>query len=235
MARQKILTIHHENEKNQHASEHRVLFYANELGVDLTNFNFNYDLYPQKENIGRVTLLLSKSGVGFKKDILIGFHLGCHGLSKKRSRIFNKLSHPKAWHIKKYIKLAKRLQKHNNNIRIVLTGSKEELLLEKLFCKKIKKTISCINKLSILDNAALMSFLKLFVSNDTGMIHVACATTVPVLGLYGGNSNVNAVGVYPKTKTRMLLYAKNVNRHKINTVFDTTIKLLAQTEKESHE
>ena len=196
-------------------AEQLVGYFANAFDYNYDDFNIHYDLFPQKVNFANVEKLLKNTG----SKILIGMHLGCHGLAKKRSRIFKRSHHPKAWPLEKFIKLAKKLQKINPNVTIVLTGSKAEEKLGEKFCKKIYNVINLINKTSVLDMAALMRYLKLFIVNDTGALHVACTTNVNLIVLFGDQSNPAITGPYPKRGNQIEIYKANINKISVNEVF----------------
>lgn len=68
--------------------------------------------------------------------------------------------------------------------KIYLTGTKEELpLLEKLQ-QLLPEAEIAANFPSIRSLAAFLNCMDLFVSNDTGPFHLACALNTPVVGIY---------------------------------------------------
>ena len=209
----------------QHVAESFLQFAAKTFDFDLVNFDASYSLYPQQEHMQNIEKMLKRGGVNFTDDVLIGFHLGCHGLAKKRTRFWKRHSHPKAWPFKSFVKLAKKLQKHNPHIKIVLTGSKSEEKLGQLFGKKINNTINLIGQTSVLDLAALMSYLKLFLTNDTGVMHIACATNIKLIALFGHTDPI-VTGPYPKKDYRVVLFNKNMKKIKVDNVFQNIISML---------
>ena len=117
--------------------------------LDLTDFSREYDIFPQEYDYNKMQETLTANKIDSNKHILIGLHLGCHGLSRKRTRLLNKFNHKKAWPIKNFIKLAKALTKHNPNIKIIITGSKQETHLATKFTSKLPTTINLVNQTSI--------------------------------------------------------------------------------------
>ena len=144
--------------------------------------------------------------------------MGCHGLAKKRTRLWNKFSHPKAWPLKNFIGLTKKLQEYNSSIRIILTGTEEETKLGAMFCKKSPRSINLINQTSVLDLAALISYLQLFITNDTGTMHIACASNINMIALFG-KSNPVATGPYPPSPSRVILFKPVIADITIDEVF----------------
>lgn len=151
------------------------------ISTKLTHYLQIQDLLPSHEN-----------------QILIGMHLGCgrtaeHGWKfwyKKRDKA------QKLWPLTRYIELAKILKKLNPAIRIVITGSKNERFLAKGFLQAIPDSIDLVSKTSIQSLAALMKYLKLFVTHDTGALHVACTRALPIVCVFG-RTHPEVTGPYP--------------------------------------
>lgn len=88
----------------------------------------------------------------------------------------------KCWPISHFIKLGKLFEKHFN-CHLYLTGSS----LEKTYTEQVKNHLqnaSSISHLSIRKFAALLSQMDLFISNDTGAMHLSCAMKTPTLGIF---------------------------------------------------
>ncbi len=210
---------------NIHSAEQSLQFFANLFQYDLTNFTRQYDIYPQQENFTCVERLLGLKNINVRNEILIGFHMGCHGLAKKRTRLWNRFSHPKAWPLENFIGLTKKLQECNSSIRIILTGTEEETKLGAMFCKKFPNSASLVNQTSVLDLAALMSYLRLFITNDTGSMHVACASNINVIALFG-KSNPGITGPYPMNRSHMVLSKLKIADITVDEVFQTVCKYI---------
>ena len=59
--------------------------------------------------------------------------------------------------------------------------------------------------------AALISHCQIFISNDTGVMHVACATPTTVIALFGTNaSDPTATGPYPSTPNHLTIARPNI-------------------------
>lgn len=218
----KWISYPEQQKEGLHVTEYLLSFYAEQLGESLANFNPHYDLFPQTEHHVHIQQLLNGNG-----NFFVGYHMGCHGLAKKRTRLWNPYQHKKAWPIKSFVELSKQLKHRYPSIRIVLTGSKAEEALGKLFCKKIPGTINLINRTSILDLAALMSRLQLFLSNDTGALHVACANDhLSVIGLFGG-SDPTLTGPFPHHENRRIFFNADISKITVESVFQVICKALS--------
>ncbi len=69
--------------------------------------------------------------------------------------------------------------------RVVITGTREEIGLAEDVLGLMKHDASCTaGRLSLAALIALMSVAKLFISNDTGPLHIARAIGLPTIGIY---------------------------------------------------
>lgn len=210
---------------NMHSAEKLLQFFAKLFQYDLNNFTRQYDIYPQQENFTHIEKLLSLKNIDVNNEILIGFHMGCFSLVKRRTRLWNKFSHPRVWLLKNFIELTEKLRKYNSLIRIVLTGSGEETKLGTIFCKKFPNSINLINRTSVLDLAALMSYLQLFVGNDTGSMHVACTSNVSIIALFGANNPIINMP-YPMSTNRTVLFKPKIADITVDGVFQAICRCI---------
>lgn len=111
-------------------------------------------------------------------------------------------------------------------MRAVLTGVENEVELGKEFCKKFPDTINLINQTSVLELMALMSGLKLVITNDTGTLHVACASELPVIALFGKKNFVEN-GPYPARDDCKVFYQPDIADIKVSEVFQAACQLLS--------
>ncbi len=94
---------------------------------------------------------------------------------------------PKIWSIDNYNTLLKKILSQNKNIKFIIVGSKIE---ENFYYDKITKNIDekyIINLFgaSLTQTAAYMKKSKLFIGNDSGLSHMASATNLKSLILFG--------------------------------------------------
>ncbi len=182
------------------------------LGITTDKFNpvisfDEEDLRVAKEFIKEMDI---KQG-----ERLIGFHVGA-GKPKNR------------WSLNKYITLIDLL--HNNyKIKIYFTGSsadKEEL-------DYIDKKINLphwfyVNK-TIPQLAALISLSDLFITNDTGVMHVAGSTNTPQISIFGPTNPFNWAPVgankfYVRDKSEL------IDDIEVETIFNISKKILGENE-----
>ncbi len=101
----------------------------------------------------------------------------------------------KKWPLEKWIELARSLLEKGNT-RIFLFGSKEE----SGYCDEIQRVFpdtvtSFCGALSVLETAACLANCDAAVTNDSGLMHLATAVQVPVVGIFG--STVREFGFFP--------------------------------------
>lgn len=119
-------------------------------------------------------LAFSKSFLGYKKnDVMIGFHPGCSTGAEFRQ-----------WSINKFIALAKKLSKDNKKVLFFL-GPDEIHLYDKLKSLVKNKNIIIIKNMELRKTISLISKCQVFVSADSGPMHIAEGMNVPVVGIFG--------------------------------------------------
>lgn len=118
------------------------------------------------------------------KENIIGIH-PCNVLSYK------------AWPQSRWVKIIKYLTLKNE---VIVIGSKEEAPLVKKLLKKVKskRVIDLSGRINIEILITMMPMFKLFIANDGGPAHIASATGIPVISLFG-----------PETPTRYGIFNKN--------------------------
>jgi heptosyltransferase-3 len=95
----------------------------------------------------------------------------------------------KMWSQEKWIDFIQKIIKPN--LQIVLTGSIDENEIH--YCQQIESQVKCINlagKLSLGEVAYLISKSKFYVGPDTGVTHIAAATGVLTIALFGPTNPV---------------------------------------------
>ena len=152
------------------------------------------------------------------EEYLIGFHVGAGKI-------------PNRWSLKKFIQLMEMLRE-NFPVKFYLTGSsadKEEIDYIKAN-SKIELGLF-INK-KIPEVAALVSKSDLFISNDTGIMHVAGSTKTPQVSLFGPTNPFNWAPVGDNKK--FIRKSELIDDINVEEVFNMCTSLLKKKEKEEH-
>jgi ADP-heptose:LPS heptosyltransferase len=152
----------------------------------------------------------------------VGLHLGCGRTSIHGWKFFYKqrATHPKLWPAERYTELAQRLVESDPAMRIVLTGTGNEAFLGKALARMVPGTINLIGKTSIAELHHLMNRLDLFITHDCGVMHIAAATEVPMICLFGPTDPV-FTGPYPLRRERVLIRRASMEAISVDEILQT--------------
>ena len=115
--------------------------------------------------------LLREEGAG-DEEILVGFQCGASTLSRR-------------WFPDRFVELGRRLVRSNGQIRLVLTGSPAERDHCLSIAREIgERTIVAAGRLPLAAVPSLVARLRVLVTGDTGILHMAVAVRTPVVGLF---------------------------------------------------
>ncbi|HNA61732.1 MAG TPA: glycosyltransferase family 9 protein [Rhabdochlamydiaceae bacterium] len=89
----------------------------------------------------------------------------------------------KQWTPSHFIGLGQKLKKHLQ-CQIVITGTPPEKELVETIASAIEGAIPIYEHISIPTLAAIVDKLALYITNDTGPLHVACTTKTPTIALF---------------------------------------------------
>ena len=94
---------------------------------------------------------------------------------------------PKIWNIENYNNLLRKILFHNKNIKFILVGSKQEenFYYDKITKKIDKKYIVNLFGETLTQTAAYMKKSMVFIGNDSGLSHMASATNLNSIILFG--------------------------------------------------
>lgn len=193
---QKIVKI--PNDKNPFAA-----FHANPKTPSPPARHGVFDRMEQLRVIGvessdiRMELFLSETAKGEAKDflrregfsgsILVGFQLG----ASTKSRM---------WFEDRWIELAKKLLESNPHIKIVLTGAPNERAAASKVAEALPKerALNAAGALKLEAAAAIIGELNVFITPDTGPMHIAIAMQTPTVALFAVADPVKSGAAYDK-------------------------------------
>ena len=141
--------------------------------------------YPKKAEL-KINKVLKENKIK-KTDLLIGFFAGASENDKSRR-----------WPTKKFVELGNILTK-KYNAKIILTGLNSEKELNREITKGIKnKVLDLTGKTSLYESIALIEKCDLFISNDSGPMHISAAQGTKTIGLFGPNLPIRFGAYGPK-------------------------------------
>jgi ADP-heptose:LPS heptosyltransferase len=133
------------------------------------------ELAVSHDAVLRVKKLLAQKGYDPKKDFIVGIapSAGAHKL--------------KSWDAERFAKVAEYLaQKHNAVIAIIAAkGEKDDVEKMLAVIPKSVRVVDFCGALSIEELKALVSLLSLYISSDTGPVHIAEAFDTPSVDVLG--------------------------------------------------
>lgn len=97
-------------------------------------------------------------------------------------------------------------EKLNQDWQVVLLGSpKDKLATDEVNNKTTNKCINLAGQLALPETVAVISTASCVVSNDSGLLHVAAALDIPLIGIYGSTSPDFTPPLIDKNKKAILL------------------------------
>jgi len=172
-------------------SLHRIDYYLNvikEAGLDIKDRVT--DFFIGQEDALRVKGILAEHGLG-ENDLLVGINPGGNW-------------DPKRWPKEYFSCLADRLIEELS-AKVIITGSQKDLALaEEIRAKMKNKPVIVCGQLSIKQFAGLAKRLDLFISADSGPLHIANAAGArKMIGLFGP-TDPKITGPYPADNSIIL-------------------------------
>jgi heptosyltransferase-2 len=135
--------------------------------------------------------LLSDMGID-KRELLIGVHPGAAYGETKR------------WFPERFAAVLERLHRSGRRF-LLLGGTGEEPLAEQISAEMDHPVINLIGRTTVAEVLALIGRCSLFLSNDSGLMHVAAALNIPQVALFGSTDpqktaplNNRAVVIHPE-------------------------------------
>lgn len=115
----------------------------------------------------------------------------------------------KCWPMEYFVELISRLQTELGVQAVLVGGGRKDTDLGEKICQLSKgHAASLCGKTSLADLMALMSHLKLFITNDSGPMHIATAFDVPTLAIFGPTTK--ELGFFPYGEGHRVLEVKDL-------------------------
>lgn len=161
----------------------------------------------------------------------IGIHLGCGRTAIHGWKFFYRKrdSHPKLWPTEHYAALAEQLRQRYPDATFVITGTRNERFLARRFAKMMGGVIDLTGKTSIVELAGIIDELDLFITQDCGVLHVAAATTTPLLALFGPTCAAST-GPWPPAPHHQILQGASMAEITPTMAACAAVELLQQRE-----
>ncbi|MFC1631616.1 glycosyltransferase family 9 protein [Candidatus Omnitrophota bacterium] len=156
------------------------------LGVETANRKLEVWSDAQDQQVARK--FLARNSVS-PEDLVIGIHPGAARFSRR-------------WPLENFAQLADQLIKRYQ-AKIVITGGKKEIdLVKQLSSLMGQKPVIATAELSLSEVSALIKKCSLYITNDTGPMHIANALNVPLVAIMGPGPE--ELGPYQRNKCVVL-------------------------------
>jgi len=137
--------------------------------------------------------------------------------------LFPGAGHPgRAWPVQKWAELADFLIR-NDGVRPVVFIGPEERAAASDMRRSFPASTIFLDRLSIGELAAAQARLAVFVSNDTGPVHIAAAVGTPIVVLIGRSTPHAYI---PLANSKRLIFSQGVHTIDVEQVYDATRELL---------
>ena len=134
------------------------------------------ELFVTDDERKRIDAFLKKIGIN-QNSFVIGFQPGAAKAYKR-------------WPEENFVKLGKMLSEIRNNIRIIIAGDSNEKELAEGISDKVNG-ISLAGRLTLREIFAVIERCSLFITNDTGPMHIAVALGTPTIALFSATGEEN--------------------------------------------
>lgn len=200
------------SEEKKHQTE-RNLDIVRPFGIDTDDLSYVIPYFDEDREFAEKILSI---GGDFK--FVIGYHPGA-GKVKNR------------WSADNFAELALKLANKFNAFTLITAGPMDDEPVEKM-----KKQIDGKIEYLILRNerisriVAVIDKIDLFITNDTGIMHVAGATSTPVISLFG---STNPYQWSPLNKDKFFIWSRtgDINDIKIEEVYKLAVEILSRKSK----
>lgn len=156
------------------------------LGIEVADKNlFIYTSEDDKDFADKIFIQNE-----FEEKLVVGMHpgSGIHQAGFKR------------WPKERFARLADWIISHYKASVILFGGSEEINLTNDIQSLMSSRPLILTGKTTLAQTAALIKKCQLFISNDSGLLHVACAVKAPTISIFGP-TDYNKTGPYSDSST----------------------------------
>lgn len=201
--------------KNSHQLE-RNLDVVRQIGCDLTDEEKKFINFKFSEEEMRGAKNFIENIFPEKDKKIIGFHPG----SGKKENM---------WSTDRFIELIKRIYNLYNNYVLLSSGKIDQTVIVEIENKMKNSGIQykVLNDLAIKKLGAILSLIDLYITNDTGSMHIAGFSNAKMISLFGPT---NPSEWAPKGKNKYHIKSKteNINDITIEEVYNLSKKILEE-------
>lgn len=205
-------------------------FHQTEKNIDIVR-QIGCDM--KKEEISNITINLSTKEKDSAKKF---FHINFPDKSKKVFAFHTGAGKPQnRWDKKKFVELIIKLKNNFDSYIFLSSGKMDTDITDYISKKLLSEGISYVTEkdIPIREMGAILSLTDLFITNDTGPMHVAAFTNSTVIGLFGPTKGTEWGPLNPKG-TYIQSPSDNINDISVEDVFKLAISKIINKETEKN-
>ncbi len=165
----------HEDDTIHNVEENRKLVERVGVGSDASTPSLQVVVTEKDEKLAREWM--TSNGIG-SDEFLVGYHTG--------SALFKNHIH-KRWSAEKFAALG-RLLADQEKARILLFGGPEEYALNDGIASVIGERSIVVRVPTLMTSVAIMKYCAAFVTNDSGLMHIAAGLQLPIVSVFAYTS-----------------------------------------------
>lgn len=151
-----------------HGAEKR-MYLLQQLDAHFSNFRYPLELYLSEADREVINNYLHGQGINLRQP-MIGLHPGAQKAFK-------------CWPWERFVEVGFALQQ-KYQAYIFITGNGKEQEIAQKIANKIPQAIAVAGRFSLRETAALIERLALYITNDTGPMHISFALGTPTIALF---------------------------------------------------
>jgi len=202
--------------KNTHQLE-RNLDVVRQIGCDLTEEEKKLIKFKFSDEEIRETKNFLENTFPDKSRRIIGFHPGA---GKKDNM----------WSTKSFIELIRKIYTKHNNYVLLTSGWMDNVIISEveIELKSDDITYKILNNLPIKKLGPILSLIDLYITNDTGSMHIADFSDAKMISLFGPT---NPAEWAPIGENKCFIQSKNgnINNISVGEVYNLTEKIFGET------
>lgn len=151
-----------------HGVEKRI-YLIQQIDPNICLNNYHLELYLNESDRERIKKFLRAQGIKMSQP-LIGLHPGAQKAFK-------------CWPWERFAEVGLNLQQRHQAI-ILITGDEKEQEIARKIAREIPQALAVAGIFSLRETAALIERLALYITNDTGPMHISFALGIPTIALF---------------------------------------------------
>ncbi len=141
------------------------------LGIEPKDRGLYVPLNKKSEE--KIAGIFNRNGVS-GNDMVVTIHPGASCPSRR-------------WNLKSFAKVADTLANKYGAKIVIMAGSEDKIFGDKVAEHMTTNPLNLSAKTSVSDLASILKRSNLFISNDSGPVHIACAVGTPTISIFGRN------------------------------------------------